>query len=235
MGFGLLFIGYFLALPTASAFFYTLIPACVFFAVACRKLSRVNVPFIRAFYVSCALIPAALTACILRLIPAVVWIVPYFEAALLVGWIIWHLFVLTGIEWVAQETGLSKLRFKAFRNKVFTCIYLIPAVGLTLLDVVSPILPKDGQTPYIIAGLNIAVMVFGLVVLLLNLLVIYTAYARICMPEDKDMPQKPSRFEFINRRRAEQDKREAENAALLEEMKERRRQRRNNQKNKKQK
>ncbi len=221
MGFGILFFGYFLALPTFANFFYTLIPASVLLAIACRKLARVNIPFLRAFYIACALVPLSLASSLLRPFLATEWIAPYFEAVTLIVWLVWHLFALTGIEWVAQETGLNKLRVKAFRNKIFAAIYLLPAVALTLTEVLQESFPVGIRS--LNTGLCIAVYVVGLVVLILNLLLIYSAYARICMPEDAEMPQKPSRFAFVNERRAAAEKREAENAAALEELKARRR------------
>ncbi len=221
MGFGILFLGYFLALPAISGFYYTMVPAAILFAIACRKLARVNSPFWCGFCFTPPLFLAATAASVLRTIPATVWLAPYFETLTLLLWFLWHIFVLKGIAWVAEETGLKKLRFKAVRNTVFTYLIFIPAILLTFMGVFARILPS---VPFI-TGMYIAIIVVGFILLLLNLLLIYSAYARICMPEDRDMPQKPSRFEFINRRRAEQDRREAENAAALEEAKLRRRQR----------
>jgi hypothetical protein len=40
-------------------------------------------------------------------------------------------------------------------------------------------------------------------VVVINLVTIYRAYMKICMPEDvdNDVPDKPSRFEFVNKHR----------------------------------
>ncbi len=216
MGFGILFIGYFLALPTFAAFYFTLAPAAALLAWACFKLARVNRPFGSAFWTACVLVPFAITASVLRLIPATEWLAPYFESACLIIWLVWHFLVLTGIEWVATETQLPKLRAAAFRNKLFACIYLLPAIGLTFIEVVAKMIPEAGRP--ILGGFNIAIVVIGLVVMALNLICFYTAYMRICMPADVDMPQKPSRFAFVNRRREAAAKKEAENAAALAEL-----------------
>ncbi len=230
MGFGILFFGYFLALPTFASFFITLVPASLLLAIGCRKLARVNIPFLRAFYVACSLLPLALVSSVLRLIDATEWLAPYFESVTLIVWLVWHLFALTGIEWVSHETGLSKLRAKAFRNKIFICIYLLPTIAMTFTEIIRNSIPEGGRPIY--TGLYIALFIVGFVVMVLNLLLIYSAYARICMPEDLEMPQKPSRFAFVNRRREAADRREAENAAALEEAKARRRARLEDKKNK---
>ncbi len=212
MGFGLLFLGYFLTLPMTIYMFYTLPFGAALIIWACFKLSRVNRPFIRSFYTACAVVPFAIAACVLRLVPATVWLAPYFEAVTLVIWMLLHVFLLTGVEWVAQETNLPKLRTKAFRNKIFSLIFLLPATGLTIIEVFT----ITGMAKSFVHGFSIAIIFVGLVVMLLNLLTFYSAYMHICMPEDLSMPQKPSRFEFVNRRRAEEDKREAENSAALD-------------------
>ncbi len=219
MGFGLMFFGYFLAMPSFASFFFTMIPASVFLMIGCRKLARVNIPFYRAFFAACALLPLSATASVLRVIKVTEWLAPYFESATLAIWLVWHIFALTGIEWVAKETRLGKLHYKAFRNKIFSCLYLIPATLLTISAVFGDKIPAGGQAFY--RGLYIAIFIVGFIVILLNLLLIYSAYARICMPEDVNMPQKPSRFEFVNRRRAAADQLEAENAARLKEARER--------------
>jgi hypothetical protein len=44
--------------------------------------------------------------------------------------------------------------------------------------------------------------------IVISLIVIYNCYMRICMPEDEDMPEKESRFKFVNAfRRHEEEKR----------------------------
>ncbi len=218
MGFGILFFAYFLALPTFANIFLSLPVASGLMVWACVKLSRVNRPFIRAFYAACALIPLSTTASILRLVTATEFIAPYFETACLIIWMILHVFLLTGIEWVAAETNLTKLRGKAFRNKIFSLIYLLPAICLTAMDGVP--IPAGGAA--FLRGFGIAIVVVGLVVMVLNLFAIYSAYMHICMPEDVTMPQKPSRFAFVNRRREEEERRERENSEALEAAKARR-------------
>ncbi len=212
MGFGILFFGYFLCLPAFANLFYTMPFGGILLAVACFKLARVNRPFGNAFYVSLALIPVSLTSCILRLIPATGSVAVIFEVITLLVWLVWHILVMTGLEWVSEETGLQKLRVKAFRNKLFTSVYLLFVILLTGLENV-PLATSIGRFLSIFA---VALIVVGLVIMILNLLGFYSAYVRICMPEDVDMPRKPSRFDFVNRRREEEDRREAENAAALE-------------------
>ena len=212
MGFGYLVFGCMCLVPAALSFFYSVPVACLLFAIGCYRLRRVNIPFGNAFHWACILGGVSLVAIILRLIPATQG-VAHFAEALCYGVLLMLDFrMLTGLEWVAEETGMMKLKYKAFRNKIFVCIHLIPAFFLTLLDGIS----IEGFLATTLTAFNIAIPLVGIVVMILNIFATHTAYMYICMPEDVDMPQKPSRFAFINRHRARVAQREALEQAELE-------------------
>ena len=204
MGFGLLFIGYLLLVPISLGFFYTVPVSAVFLAVAGWKLARVNRPFGKSFFCAILLGVAGGVATLFRL-PALKDRASYPEAIALAVILVWHILVLTGLEWVSTETGLTALRQRALRNKIYACLYYIPAILLTALDGV--LLPDFAVE--ILRGASLAVIALGLVVFFLNGLLIWRAYANICMPEDLDMPRKPSRFSFVNEARARADEKEA--------------------------
>lgn len=215
MGFGLLFVGYLFLLPVVFHYFYTVPVAAVLAFFACRRLSRVNTPFGYATWLSVLLFAASCAEIVVRhALPAGLGIADAVCVCLLLGW---NLLIFTGVEWVAQETGLTALRARAFREKLFSCIWLLPMPVLELVDTAR--LSEAGAR--IVSALSAALLAVGFVVVLLNLVTLYSAYARICMPEDADMPQKPSRFAFVNRIRAAQEKRaraaEAWNARKREE------------------
>lgn len=204
MGFGLLFIGYLLLFPITFGFFYTLPAAAVFLCLAGYRLARVNRPFGQSFFIALFVGCCGTAATILRLLPAIADIAPYAEAATLLITFLWHLAALTGLAWVTRETGLTRLYAAAVRDRVFACIYFPIVCILTAMDGA----PIQSEAARFLVGANYVAVGLGLVVFLLDAILIFRAYAGICMPEDLDMPRKPSRFSFINEARARSDARE---------------------------
>lgn len=211
MGFGILLFGYLLAFPASLTFFYSVPIAAVLTAVACRRLARVNRPFGLGFSLSIAVGVASVAAIVLRLVPATERYAHIAEGTCLALLLVLTVLLLTGLEWVFAETGLKQYSAKAFRNKIFTCLYLIPTILLTLASGVE----TDARVTAVLTAATVAFMVVGLVVQCLNALLIFNAYRNICMPEDLNMPRKPSRFAFINRHREAQDKRREEELEAL--------------------
>lgn len=204
MGFGLLLIGYLLMVPVALGFYYTLPVSCVLFCIAGWRLARVNRPFGKSFFAALILGAAGVAAIVLRLVPATKWLAPYAEATCLLLALLWHCFLLTGMVWVTEETGLKKLRIAAFRNRIYTPVYYALAAVLTVFDASD--FPEEVSE--FLRSISLAVTAVGLVIFFLNGFLIWRAYAGICMPEDIDMPRKPSRFAFVNDARARADARE---------------------------
>ena len=207
MGFGLLFIGYLLMVPIVLGFYYTLPVSCVLFCLATWKLARVNRPFGKGFFVSLTLGAAGVAAIVMRLVPATQWLASYAEAACLLLALLWHCLILTGMVWVTEETGLSKLRIAAFRNRIYSAVYFALAAFLTAFDASR----FSEEVSGFLRSVSVAFAAVGLVIFFLNGLLIWRAYAGICMPEDLNMPRKPSRFAFINAARARADAREEAN------------------------
>ena len=205
MGFGLLLVGCLLLLPTAFQYYYTVPIAAVFLAIACRKLSRVNTPFGWAFYLACGLGACAAAETVLRTLGLEIATAVLDGVTGLVLLLFW-VFCLTGVEWVALETALPRLRARAFRQKLFTCLYLVPQILLNFLYGA----PMGEGILRLLTGLAFTLMFFALVILVMNAAVVWSAYMWICMPEDAEMEEKPSRFAFVNRYRARRAAREAE-------------------------
>ena len=63
------------------------------------------------------------------------------------------------------------------------------------------------------AALPVWALILSLATAILNSIMLFSCYGKICDENDVDMPQKPSRFAFVNRMRAERDERAAERAA----------------------
>ena len=221
MGFGILFIGYFLLFPACFNFFYTLFPAVILLAYATRKLARVNIRFHQSFITLFPLFAVTLTAVILRQVLPVGHLLPDIaDTAVLLLLLCFSFLLLTGIDWVSLEVGLTDLRARAVRNRLFLFLYYIPASALTLL----PVFPvsENEQTAAMFAGLQAVFILMGFVLMVLNLWLIYSCYAQICMPDQLNRERKPSRFAFINRFRNRQDAREEEVLSYVKERRARR-------------
>lgn len=202
MGFGTLFFGYFLLLNITYFTFSDLIAALIM-AMALYKLSTVNQHFKNGFFASVAF-------AVLGISELVIGILEMFYPTKLISELIEYitiprcfiiavltLFILLGIESVADEVGLSQLARRAHRSLPFVLvIYAIAAV----LEV-PLLLSAVGVKILAVASAVTLIAIFALVAV--NLLTIYKAYMKICMPDDVDneVADKPSRFEFINKHR----------------------------------
>lgn len=110
---------------------------------------------------------------------------------------------------IAKETGEIKTVYLAIRNLVISCLYYFSmALGWIPSEAIAAFAKK--------IYLPVWVMVLCVIVTLLNSLMLFSCYARICDENDVDMPEKPkkpSRFAFVNEMRAEKDKKRMEKEA----------------------
>ena len=105
------------------------------------------------------------------------------------------------ISLIAKETGEIKLRYVAIRNLALYCVYFV-------LQIICWLPHEYVGTLLQITALPAVAQLAGFALILLNLLMIFSCYRRICDESDVDMPQKPSRFEFVNQMRAEREEKE---------------------------
>lgn len=236
MGFGLLLIGYFtatlMALHSLGGIFRTVGYAVVIFAS--RKLAQYN----RSFFVllgMSAIMVLFSALCAVNdlstflynnlLIPAP--IISTDMATTLTSIRVLFDLVFTAVlcfcvKSIAKETGAQKIVYTSVRNFVFFCIFCVLQFVIWLATWVdSPSLAEfvlGTMLPVWMVILNIVCMVLICVML-------FSCYAKICDAEDTEMKQRPSRFEFINRMRAEKEEKHekliAEAQAYTEEQKER--------------
>lgn len=212
MGFGLLFIGYFLFLNVTNYSFTDLIAGLVT-VMAFYKLSSVNK------YFRMNVVPAIMFAVFgaIELFSEFAdmfglnmsEIAGYFAAPrfLLVG--ILSSIMLLGIEDVAKEVDVAEtLRHVKIAKPVTYVIF--PICAILEFPAVSYIIPT-GLPIAITATVSIIGAFF---IIIYNLITVYSAYMRICMPEDvnNDAPDKPSRFEFVNKFRKHEEERSREYA-----------------------
>ena len=218
MGFGTLFIGYFLLLNLTYYGFTDVIAASVML-LGLYKLSTVN----KYFRYSAAVCVGFLTFSIGEIgisayemffsainSPVLVSLMSVIRS-LLVGAL--GVFILIGIESVAKEVDIKKLASKAHT--------LIFVTGITYTMWIILEMPISFISDYALAILSLITILATLALIVVNLSVIYTAYMRICMPGDEDvMKDKPSRFAFVNQYRERKAERMAEeNAKRIEELK----------------
>lgn len=213
MGFGTLFIGYFLLLNVTYYTFTDVIAALVM-AMGLYKLGSVNRQFKGAFYSSLAFAVIGLVELVFQaytmFIPNKDSVVLYYTDIpryLMITVI--TAFILMGIENVSDEVGLSDLAKRAkltlpFSFSVFAILSILSVHELEIIIDIK-----------VLSVLSVIMLLSSFVIIIINLVTIYTSYMKICMPEDKDneVSDSPSRFEFVNKYRehtAEKQKEYAE-------------------------
>ncbi len=205
MGFGTLFIGYFLLLnivkPAASD-----VIAGLVILLALLRLSSVNGKFAASRWLAAAFSAVGLFRFAVFFLGTVLpsvksfegVISPYMGAARYALLIPLTLFILLGIEEVAREVELEKVPTRARFLAVF-------GIGVRLLSVLCSF---NIGLPILFFYLAIF-LEFALVIAILHL--IWNCYYMICMPgEENGRKKKPSRFAFVNRYREREEAKERE-------------------------
>lgn len=231
MGFGWLFIGYFMAtLMSINMFgsYFRLLGYCIilFSSAKLRKYNRsfgyMSIASVLMIAVSLLLVTADISSYLYELMildsnllgESFKTVVGYIEMSVT---FIFNGAMLYAIRAIAIDTDVPKISVSAVRNFVFVCIYYI----LNLL----PYLPFkifDDFGKYFAAPALLLYFAW----IILNLILIYSCYARICDENDVDMEVKPSRFAFVNRMRQKSEERRLRMEAEREEYKSMREQRR---------
>ncbi|MBQ4071280.1 MAG: hypothetical protein IJD51_02550 [Clostridia bacterium] len=213
MGFGILFFGYFLFLNLTSPA-YTDLLAGLILLLALYKLTPVN-KFFRMGAVGAGIFSAFgifelfcefADVFGLDMSEAVSYI--YAPRSLLVAVI--SILILTGIEDVAREVGADATLGRVRLSKPITYTVL-PLHAILEFPSVGSLIPSA----YALAIISLVAELAVFVVIILNILTIYSAYMHICMPEDVDNDadaDKPSRFGIVNKFRQRQAEKQQEYA-----------------------
>lgn len=217
MGFGTLFVGYFLLLNLTYYGFTDVIAAAVML-LGLYKLSPVNKYFRISFIIAGVFLAFGLgefgiaTYEILfgQLNSPTLISVMSVVRCLVIGAL--TVTMLKGIEAVAREVEIENLPQKAHRLTVLTIIVYSLWIILEA--------PLSFVENYVLAVMSLITILATIALLIVNLTVIYSCYMRICMPGNEDISRtKPSRFAFVNEyraRKAERDEEAArERAALI--------------------
>ncbi|MBQ8372203.1 MAG: hypothetical protein IJX38_04625 [Clostridia bacterium] len=222
MGFGILFIGYFLLFNVTYPGFSNIIAALVMLS-GLYKLASINKSFKHAFYVCAGFAGFSfvdLCFSVLNMFISI-WNLGrfeiYFQMVRLPLICILTVLILSGIYDVAREVDLERVPKRAtVMTYVVYTVYIL-ALAAESSKLMSSIPPLAAN---IIAALTI---IARFLVIIPNLVIIYTCYARIGMPgESNHKERKKSRFEFVNKMREHSDERNRINAEYkLEQMKKR--------------
>ena len=201
MGFGVLFIGYFLLLNVVNYTFTDMIAATVM-AFGLAKLSFVNKSF--------------KYATVFALIFSAVGALEFVSQALVMLEILTEPFAFTypirtlslfmtqclimrGIYEVAKEVELDRIAIKAKRSVPFICFTSLVSLYLDIPLFYSPL--PQGVAP-IIFTVNL-LLTFALIIY--NLIIIYQCYANICMPSEEKAHKKESLFDKFEKQQTEKN------------------------------
>ncbi len=202
MGFGYLLLGYVIAFViyiTAAALGVGSLALLLGYSLMLYglwSLTRYQRAFAAAKWMTIPLILTALyfaigDACTLFLwqnpiAPSVKSAVEWGAFALIV---IFHFFMLYGIRMIATDVGLPKTATLAASNTM--------AVGLYAVLYLVGNMPFVGESirPY----LTLSVTLFNLVFIISDIVLLLQCAKNICAEGDEDMPDRPSRFAWINR------------------------------------
>ena len=207
MGFGLTFIGYFIAYLVSMAFPSVKLIGYALMIWGCVRLSEYNTRFRNAILPLGFLSLAGVYSVMGAIYGALGVTSVFFEArALSVAAYIseaidvaFHVCLLIAIVGIAKETELPKTAYKAMRNLLIVVAGEIASVTALLL----PIAKAASVASYIAVLLRIVWSV-------LNVVLLANCYKMICPEGDEDMPARESNIAIIRKMDAVIDKREEE-------------------------
>lgn len=229
MGFGILFIGY-IFLLNLSFYAYTDILAGALMLLAFDKLRAWNKGFKASFIAALPfLLIGILEFSFKLLVMFSVTISPELAASVaavrMLSLCPLHVCLLVGIKQITAEVGLDKMESRAMM-----LLPLSPLIHICQALLEIPALFKNVSAQNLLT-VRFVILCAALVFSFGILFFIYKCYARICLPSDVNMEQKPSRFRFINEYRAKQEaKRRSELEAKMAEMKQKQSNRKKNKK-----
>lgn len=209
MGFGWLFVGYvftYLVGFTRYTFAATLL-GCLMICEGLSRIKEYNPTFGRALYFAFPVFITKAYSCVSLLLKLFEWDIAFFSGNVSIFFSVleqvsdlaFHVVLYLAIKSITSDLDLGKINNNATRNIVMTLIYYVSALIWML-----PISLDDNVK----GGIGTTLMVLRLFVGLLNGFLIYSCYMYICPVGDEDMPQKKSRFGFINRFREETARRQ---------------------------
>lgn len=195
MGFGTLFVGYFLLLNVTNYRFTDLIAGLIM-VMALYKLMKINDNFKITLYFAAAfsiLGVLELTLAAMTLFdapaPTLAFISPMRSALLCVMTV----FMLFAIRDVAGEVGLKALAVRTGRM-------VIPTVVIYVVYIILNTPSLFTWAPSVVIAVISVISIFAMMFLIIyNLISIWSCYMNICMPGQKEREEKKSKLGFVNK------------------------------------
>ena len=221
MGFGLLFIGYFIAFLMSVnnyGFAFQIVGYAIMFSAIGKlseykhKLSATTVPL---FLLSlCALYDAGnLLASLTNLRLALFSEENQFWVSIfaIVISTVFQVLLLSGIREIGRDADAEGIPVRAVWSILVVCLVGVWKLVLSLMSTLPDI---DTSKAFRLLTLGAALVSLLYPVVILAFL--FSCYAKICAPEDTEMEARPSRFAFVNRWREEREKKADEVRKLRE-------------------
>lgn len=194
MGFGVLFIGYFIATIAGMAF--PEIAGFTGFALICIALMSLAEYDKRFGYTLIAAVPATLICLVLTAgvllgyfgisIPSpIAFVMTYSDRAMGLVKFFFHVMLCYAVRGIAQDTGADKLCFPALRNMyIYAACYAVDVLSIVLSDGAKYLVP-------------IATLVYLVTIILFHVM-IFSAYMYICDEKDADMEIKKTNIKWYD-------------------------------------
>lgn len=206
MGFGLLFIGYFVAnfmtLNPLGSWFRFLGYGIILLSIL--KLRKYHRAFNLSIFTTIGMLFVSGALILSELAGIDKTVIAYIEQG---SSFIFHALLLYAIFKIARETEVKKISDASVRNFVFICFYdivcLFEYLPLAVFDTVQ-------------GELRIISLILFFSCMILNLILIGRCYANICDEKDVEMKRKESRFAWVNRFHEELERKEEKARAETE-------------------
>ena len=195
MGYGILLFGYFLtfAFSLSNVYFFADIIGALIMMYAYTKLWQYNLYYKSAAVstlVFIALCGFGALSVGLHLFEAGGAVMTAVGAVKLAVSLVMHIFIFLGCKGLAEGAESEFLVRKSDRQLVMTAVYYVVAL---LLIAAAPLI--GNIAPY----LNFALFIYWIICFIMNMILIYNCFGRLC-PEDEDDEAMPrSKFGFINK------------------------------------
>jgi len=195
MGFGYLFVGYFMAFAFSLAnvyFFFDIIGGALML-VGLSKLASHGKNFYRAMWADIGYIVLCLMRTVLLMLKVIGpegVLTDVLGIGIAAASLVLQFFILAGIYFIARQVELEKEENHAKRNILCVLLYYLGHIAALL------ILPYLGTAANLI---SLALLLFGFAVIIMNLILIHSCYCRICISGQESGERPPSRFAFVNR------------------------------------
>lgn len=203
MGFGYLLVGYILAFvfSLGKVYFFQDIIGALVMLIGLSKLALCEKNFYRAMWADIAYLFISFVRAMLmmfKIIGEEGVLAAVFSIVIPAVSLVLQFFMFAGIFYLAQEVELEKESLKAKGSLVRIFSYYL------LYIIAYLITPLLGSTVGNLTGL--LVTVYGLVVLIMNVVLIHSCYCRICLKGQETGERSQSKYEWVNKINEKTDK-----------------------------